>query len=554
MEVLFLPINQKITVNHGENLFQASREHGIDLGGVCSGGKTCGKCKVLITKGNTSPLALEELNTLTEEEIRRGMRLACCFSCTQDTCVILLDTNITKAHAKTDMNCSSSDVYNGNVNNSNEKLRNEKLSNEKPDNENTSIYDSKNLSGSYGVAIDIGTTQVAALLWDIEKRCVLCEKSEPNPQYLYGMDVISRITFGSKSNANAEVLCKLIQKCCNQIINQMVSETNVNPKKIESIVVVGNTTMIHIFLERPLSNLLKVPFSNINYDGVECRAIDLGFLEYKDALIYVLPGIHGHVGSDTMGCIIEKNLHSIKGITLLVDIGTNGEIVLAKDGKIVVCSTAAGPAFEGATLQQGMVAKEGAITSVRIVGDKISVDYIGSDKENSYPIGICGTGVLEALAEFYANGYMDSTGRLLNEYGLENCVTLYNDDYHRVVLTQKDIREIQLAKGAIYAGIILLLKDTGISIKDVDRIYLAGAFGSKTNYEKIIKIGLLPKVNINIIKSIGNAALNGASKFLLGDISKKDIDVIAANCSYLELATNDEFNEVFIDSISFPDI
>lgn len=528
MQVVFLPINRKITVNHGENLFHASREHGIDLGGVCSGGKTCGKCKVLITKGNTSSLALEELNTLTKEEIGRGMRLACCFLCTEDTCVILLDTNITN-HIKADMKCNDTNV-------------------------NASIDTNKELIGRYGVAIDIGTTQVAALLWDLEKRSVICEISEPNPQYLYGMDVISRITFGNKSTKNAEILSKLIRNCCNHIINQMVSEANIFPKNVKSIVVVGNTTMIHIFLERPLKDLLKVPFSNINYDFVECRAIDLGLLEYKDTPIYALPGIHGHVGSDTMGCIIEKKLNVMNGITLLVDIGTNGEIVLAKDGKMVVCSAAAGPAFEGATLQQGMVAKEGAITSVRIVDNKINIDYIGSDKENSYPVGICGTGVLEALAEFYTSGYMDNTGRLQGKYGSENYVTLYENSSHKIVLTQKDIREIQLAKGAIYAGIMLLLKNSGISINDVDRIYLAGAFGSKADYEKIIKIGLLPKVNINIMQSIGNAALNGASKFLLGDITKEEIEEIAPNCSYIELATDEEFNETFINSLSFPDI
>lgn len=523
MQVIFLPINRNIEVSNGENLLHAAREQGIDLGGVCSGAKTCGKCKVLITKGNSYPLAIEEENTLTKEEVKKGMRLACCFFCTEDTCVILLNDSIMNTRKKPDM-----------------KYLNKKLINREQE-------------CCYGVTIDIGTTQVASLLWDLENRQIVCEKSEPNPQYIYGMDVISRITFGSKSNKNAEILYDLIHQCCNQMIHDMVSEINNEPKSIKSIVIVGNTTMIHIFLKRPLKSLLKVPFSDINYDGVECIASNLGLLEYKEALVHVLPGIHGHVGSDTLGCIMEKKLINCKGITLLVDIGTNGEIVLAKDGKMIVCSAAAGPAFEGATLQQGMVAKDGAITSISIVDDKINVEYIGSSKENSYPVGICGTGVLDALSELYTNGYMDSTGRLQAQYGTQNYVTLYKDDYRKVVLTQKDIREVQLAKGAIYTAILLLLKNTGTSIDDVDRIYLAGAFGSKANYEKIIRIGLLPKVNINIIKSIGNAALNGASKFLLGDISKDEIKKIRDNCSYLELATNEEFNDTFINALSFPE-
>lgn len=535
MEVVFLPINHKIIVNHGENLFHAAREHGIDLGGVCSGGKTCGKCKVLITKGNTSPLIKEELDTLTKEEINKGIRLACCFSCIQDTCVILLGTNKNNSYVK-----SVDQVKENMKHHSDDVIKIDSNSYEP--------------NRSYGVAIDIGTTTVAAKLLDINNKQVLSEKSESNPQYLYGMDVISRITFGSKNAKNADILCNVIRNCCNGIINQMVGESEINPKNIKSIVVVGNTTMIHIFLKRPLNGLLKVPFLNIDYNGVEYKASDLGFMEYKNALLYALPGIHGHVGSDTMGCIIEKNMNKIEGTTLLVDIGTNGEIVLARDGNIMVCSTAAGPAFEGATLQQGMVAKDGAITTVRIIGNKISVDYIGSNNENSYPIGICGSGVLEALAEFYTYGYMDSTGRLQGQYGEDNYVTLYEDDYHKVMLTQKDIREIQLAKGAIYAGIMLLLNNSGINMDEVDRIYLAGAFGSKVSYEKVVKIGLLPNVNIDKIESIGNAALSGAIRYLLGDISKEEIKVIAANCCYLELATNEAFNETFINSISFPEI
>lgn len=533
MEVVFLPINHKIIVSHGENLFHAARENGIDLGGVCSGGKTCGKCKVLITKGNTSDLVKEELDTLSKEEITKGVRLACCFSCIQDTCVILLDTN--KNNVKSDNDIKS------NTKHDNTDVCNKKINCHDP-------------NKNYGVAIDIGTTTVVAKLWDINKRHVLSEKSESNPQYMYGMDVISRITFGSENAKNAEILCNVIRNCCNELINQMVREQEINPMNIKSMVVVGNTTMIQIFLNRSLNGLLKVPFINIDYKGVEYRASDLGFSEFKNALLYTLPGIHGHVGSDTMGCIIDKNINKMEGITLLVDIGTNGEIVLARDGKMVVCSAAAGPAFEGATLQHGMVAKDGAITAVNVIGNKISVDYIGSNNKHSYPKGICGSGVLEALAEFYTYGYMDSTGRLQGQYGADNYITLYEKEFHKVVLTQKDIREIQLAKGAIYAGIILLLNNSGISMDEVDRIYLAGAFGSKVNYEKVIKIGLLPYVSTDKIQSIGNAALNGASSYLLGDISKEEIDVIAANCSYLELATNDAFNETFINSISFPEI
>jgi uncharacterized 2Fe-2S/4Fe-4S cluster protein (DUF4445 family) len=238
----------------------------------------------------------------------------------------------------------------------------------------------------------------------------------------------------------------------------------------------------------------------------------------------------------------------------MIDIGTNGEIVLAKNGELYACSTAAGPAFEGASLYQGMRAMDGAISNVQIVNEKILINYIGAGRPDVYPIGICGSGVIEAAAEFLENGRMDDSGRLLGDAGVKNQVTLWQGKEGQVVLTQKDIRELQLAKGAIYAGMQLLLREAGVSLKELDKIFLAGAFGSNIDIKKAISIGLLPDINLNRIEYIGNGALNGASRLLLRDISRLEAEQIAKSTKHLELAQCEDFSSEFMKAVSFPKI
>ena len=523
MLITFLPKYKQIQVESGANLFEAAREHGIHLGGICSGQRYCGKCKALVTKGNSKNFEQEELTLLTKEERENGIRLACCFSVTQDTCVIIQVEH-----------------------NSEEMIDYPSMTSSGPDSQ------SNRLGDTYGIAVDIGTTSVVGELWDLAKKEKLAEASKHNPQSLYGSDVISRITFANSSIDHRNRLTELIRDCCNEIITDLITSARLCRLNVSSMVICGNTTMSHFFLGKSVENLMRTPFQGISYDKEVWKAADIHMDIKPDGEIYIMPGVSGHVGSDTLGCIVFTKLASAKGTLLMVDIGTNGEIVLAKDGMLIACSTAAGPAFEGASLQQGMRASDGAISKVVIHQDKIDLDYIGSDKPGVLPKGICGSGLIEAVSELLANHWLDDTGRLLGEAGETNQVTLWKDAEHMVILTQKDIRELQLAKGAIYAGIQLLLQKMQITTKEIDKIYLAGAFGSNVNLKKALNIGLLPKIDLEQIEYVGNGALSGASMLLLGEVSRMEAEDISSNIRHLELAECDDFSEEFMKALSFP--
>ncbi len=543
MLVTFLPMNKKIQINAGSNLFHAAMENGIDFGGVCSGNRTCGKCKAMITKGNNRKYSKEERKLLTEEERNSGIRLTCCFTITEDTCVII----------------------------SGKKEKQSQVSRKEDKIEDSfgNLLTNSLAKEHYGIALDIGTTSVAARLWNLDRKEFIDEISTKNPQSLYGADVITRITYANSSGDNVRRLAYLIRECCNTLLLRLSAEHNINTNQIEAAVITANTTMSHLFLGKSVEKLAKVPFQGISYEGVKLKASDVGFQMHPNGQVYVMPGIAGHVGSDTLGCILAKDLNHAKGNHLLVDIGTNGEIVLAKEGELMVCSTAAGPAFEGASLHQGMRAIEGAISKVNIRNNLIEVELIGPEKGSAltysmnrngkavgeigdiYPIGICGSGVIEAISELLNNHIMDETGRLLGQEGDNNYVTLWKHHDKEVILTQKDIRELQLAKGAIYTGIMLLLKEAELSKLQLNYIYLAGAFGSNIDLKKAVHIGLLPPIEPDRINYIGNGALDGASKVLLGQISKAETESISKKIKHLELALCKEFQEEFLKAVNF---
>ena len=543
MLVTFLPMNKKIQINAGSNLFHAAMENGIDFGGVCSGNRTCGKCKAMITKGNNRKYSKEERKLLTEEERNSGIRLTCCFTITEDTCVII----------------------------SGKKEKQSQVSRKEDKIEDSfgNLLTNSLAKEHYGIALDIGTTSVAARLWNLDRKEFIDEISTKNPQSLYGADVITRITYANSSGDNVRRLAYLIRECCNTLLLRLSAEHNINTNQIEAAVITANTTMSHLFLGKSVEKLAKVPFQGISYEGVKLKASDVGFQMHPNGQVYVMPGIAGHVGSDTLGCILAKDLNHAKGNHLLVDIGTNGEIVLAKEGELMVCSTAAGPAFEGASLHQGMRAIEGAISKVNIRNNLIEVELIGPEKGSVltysmnrngkavgeigdiYPIGICGSGVIEAISELLNNHIMDETGRLLGQEGDNNYVTLWKHYDKEVILTQKDIRELQLAKGAIYTGIMLLLKEAELSKSQLNYIYLAGAFGSNIDLKKAVHIGLLPPIEPDRINYIGNGALDGASKVLLGQISKAETESISKKIKHLELALCKEFQEEFLKAVNF---
>jgi len=502
MKVMFLPIGKQIESEKEICLMDIMRELDTDVDFVCGGNGTCGKCRVLVTKGNDKILSESEKQHITEEERMKGYRLACKFIVREDTCVILEHTKLIEAR--------------------------EKLSKEVK-------YDEKEY---FSVAVDLGTTTIEAAFLDSSNNIVKVMQ-QANPQRDFGLDVIARLTFSLASKENEKLLSQKVKDCIESMCMQFCMEYGTSMEKMKKIVVLGNSTMISIFLNLDLEGLAKYPFG-VDYNGNVYKGSQVGFSKLVDCDIILPALIGGHVGSDTLGCIVATELYQQKGTHLLVDIGTNGEIVLLNNGKITVCSTAAGPAFEGGGIRQGMRAKTGAIWKVKLEGDTIKLFVVGGGK----PFGICGSGLLDAIYVLLVKENISSTGHLVKE-------KVWLDAERRVALWQEDIRQVQLAKAAIYTGMKTLLKSQDMDFVNVDKLWIAGAFGSNLSLESACGIGLLPKMDTELVKTIGNGSLQGGIKLLRGEITLEKMDLISKDCRHLELAQSEIFREEYIKQIDF---
>lgn len=422
-------------------------------------------------------------------------------------------------------------------------------------------------SSAYGLAVDIGTTSVAVMLIDLENGWIKGVESSLNEQVAYGFDVISRIDYSSKGSENLKELQRRIVQGINQLIGQLSKEYRIVSGEIYEMVVVGNTTMMHLFLGLEAKNMALSPYISATTNPHSLPARELGLDIHPAGEIHVLPGIASFVGSDTVAVILATSLHRSRKTILAIDLGTNGEVALAYKGRLYVASTAAGPAFEGGGIQYGMRAVKGAISSFSLENGEISYGVIG----NTAPKGICGSGLIDIVASLYKAHIINNTGRLLsrNELGggdpmireigkrireKENKreFLLYSDYYGKeVVLTQQDIRQLQLAKGAVHAAVQVLKQIAGLQDQDIEKILLAGTFGNYVNAENAITIGLLPNLAPKDVKFIGNAALEGAMKALVNSSYRKLALRIARDSKYIELSGRSDFQEEFIYSLEF---
>lgn len=418
----------------------------------------------------------------------------------------------------------------------------------------------------FGIAFDIGTTTIGAMLFDLEKQKQLETETCVNPQRMAGSDVISRIYYCRKSRENRERLKHLVVEKMDELAEAMCSRAeteSITPVLVKKVTAVGNTAMCEILLGLSLDGLAAAPFHKEYSGSVTGPGSEFGFSFLKEAQITVLPSIEGYVGSDALAVYTYvRNKDERKNI-LAVDIGTNGEILLLGEKKVYACSTAAGPALEGAAVYQGMGAAPGAIEEVNILGSfprqDISCKVIGG----GIPLGICGSGLVDALAVLKKLKVMDSSGYLLNsrearrtgvpekicrrlftEKG-ENRILL-TDEKTSVYLTAGDIRQLQLAKGAIRAGIEILLKKEGINKDRLSHIYLAGAFGSYIKIDRAAEIGLLPDISRERMSHTGNCAGTGAVMALLSEKTVKEMEKRAEEIRHVELAGEEAFQEYFL--------
>ncbi|MCL1982801.1 MAG: ASKHA domain-containing protein [Clostridiales bacterium] len=434
------------------------------------------------------------------------------------------------------------------------------------DNEFEKSLEGDRRSRCFGLSFDVGTTTVVGMLWNLVSGELAGVKAEANPQAAHGADVISRIVFAGEKDGNLAVLQSEIIGCMNRIAGTLSESLKIPREDILDAVACGNTTMSHLIIGACPSGLARAPFAPAFYGAVNRNAASLGLKINPAANLALLPNIAGHVGSDVTSGLLSAGIMHKEGVHLLIDIGTNGEIVLCADGKAAACSTAAGPAFEGATVSQGMRAAAGAIERVDIGAAGVEVGVIGGLR----PSGICGSGIIDAVSELFRAGLMDKTGRLYTaEAALQKGSPAEAAQHLRegkagrefllagdgasgdVAVTQKDIREVQLAKAAMRAGIALMLKGFGLIEADIQHIYVAGAFGSHIRTESAIGIGLIPDIGKEKVLHIGNAAGVGAGMALLSDAARKEAAQTVLGVRHVELAADPLFQEVYLGAMAF---
>jgi uncharacterized 2Fe-2S/4Fe-4S cluster protein (DUF4445 family) len=405
-----------------------------------------------------------------------------------------------------------------------------------------------------GLAIDIGTTTVVVKLADMKTGDVLATAAGLNPQLYFGDDVISRIAYASTGEKLNE-LNKLVVHCINKLIAGCCAGVKAEPGDIYETCVVGNTAMNHIFLRLPVNQLGQAPYKAFSLDAKDLSPGELGLNVNPRGNVHCVANIAGFVGADTTAVALAAELDKAGEMSLAIDIGTNGEVVLGTRDKLFAASCAAGPAFEGARIACGSRAAEGAIEAMIFSDGSIELDVIGA----GMPRSLCGSGLIDAVAVLLDMSVIDSTGRFTGHSAIGQvedapAFILSRGDKGEpgVYLTQNDIREVQLAKAAIRAGIRLLEERLSIDDSDIKQVFLAGAFGNYIRPQSAVRIGMLPTVEIERIQSIGNAASSGAQLILLSQNCRNLAKDLAKKIQYIEIAHDADFGSAFADSIPFP--
>lgn len=594
-KVTVLTSDKKIVLeaDKGINLLHLLRENNINIASPCGGNRTCGKCKVKI-KGGSDDLTGSELKLLREDEIKMGCRLACAFTVIDDLKIELLEEG--KLEVLTEGLEFKIDF--------NPPLKVHKLLNYESDEENslshldilyretsTDNIDSTLLKkipeitgeeevsllkyrdkiislnkGSikkvFGLAVDIGTTTVAIYLINLLSGKELDVVSFHNPQKRYGADVISRINYVHNDNKKLKEMQDILIEELNQSIKKITLKNNLRRDDIYLMTVVANTIMSHFLLGVNPVSLSRAPYRPIFTNLMEISPLEIGLEINSRGIIQLLPAVSSYVGSDIIADLLVTDFSSEEW-NLLIDIGTNGEIVLGNKRKLLACSAAAGSAFEGANITFGTAGVSGAISSFAITeGGEFSYETI-ADKS---PVGICGSGLIDLVAEMVKNDILTGTG-MFNENLAENILSkmrtykgmkaleIVKADSTAIntpiMLTQKDVRELQLAKGAIAAGINILFKEAGILYQDIENIYLAGGFGSFIKPISACRIGLFPKDMEDKIIKIGNGAGLGARNYLLDKTQLEKTISLLDKIKYLELSLRKDFQEEFMNSMEF---
>lgn len=592
------PVGRRIEIAPGTSILEAAQEAGVGLVSLCGGDGWCESCLVRVVKGRVSPPTPAEHDILWENELTEGFRLACQTIPESDVKIDIPPESLTTPQRlqiegqgidiAPDLRVQPVDVVIDppslyDLRSDHTRLKDalaqqgyQKTSVGLPlladlsdrlreaewrvrvalrHNEIISVLPPE--SRLFGLAVDIGTTKLAAYLLDFDTGETVAKTGEMNPQIAYGEDVISRIAYTREHDDGRQVMQAKLVETINEMVLRMGTELGVSGELIVDAVVVGNTAMHHLFAGLPVQQLALAPYVPSISDPMEIRATDIGLRLAPGAMITLLPNIAGYVGADHVAAILATDLWQTDKTSLAVDIGTNTEITLAANGRLLSCSCASGPAFEGAHIRDGMRAAPGAIERVQIVEGKVHTYTIG----NELPVGLCGSGILDAVAEMRVAGILSDKGALQSTHPLVRpgrngklaeflLVPAEQTGHgHDVTMNRKDVNEIQLAKAAIRAGLDILMAEAGIESGDIEDFIVAGAFGTYIDIPNAIRVGMFPDLPIRRFRQVGNAAGIGARQVLLSTKQLGAATKIIEEIEYIELTTHPSFQDEFLEAM-----
>ena len=595
-EIEFEPVGRRGQCQDNESLLACAHRLGVGIISLCGGGGTCHSCKVRVLSGTASQPTSSELEVFSSQELSDGWRLAC-QTCPASDCRVSVpagsmtapqriqvegweikirpepsvrayqlqlpspslsdpqpdaDRLLEALNKEYQLNCSQVDI--DVLHSISPQLRSWKWQCQATVRNDEVIALGPWPSHELGLAIDLGTTKIAGYLVDLNDGRTLVAKGIMNPQISYGEDVISRIKYALDSSTEGIRLQKLVVEALDELASTLCGEVGANVEEIVEAVVVGNTAMHHLFLGLPVEQLAYSPFVPAVSRALDVKARDLGLHIARGAYVHLLPNIAGFIGADHVAMLLATEVWQAAGVQVAIDIGTNTEVSLVNNGNLSSVSCASGPAFEGAHIRDGMRAASGAIERLRIVEDSVQYQTI----DEASPVGICGSGILDAIAQLYLVGIINQHGRMKeNHPRVRTCKNQREfvlvseeerDGQPAIAITQQDIRELQLAKAAIRAGIRLLLEANGRSEAEIEQIIIAGAFGSYIDVLSAVTIGMLPSLPLDHFRQVGNAAGMGAKLALISGSKRSEAQNIASRVRYIELSTVPNFMQTFIQA------
>lgn len=615
--VVFQPSGRRGVIHSSKTLLEASRELGVDIEAPCGGAEICGKCKVKIEVGShLTSVTEKEKKMLTPEELAENYRLACCAKIQGNVVVfvpkesrgseqVILENGRTPAFNLNpaikkyyiELNKPTLEDFRDDFTRVKEELQSKFAQVDKEisidycallalptilrkggwkvtvtlwNNREIILIEPGEITKAYGIAVDIGTTTIAAYLCDLITGKVLTQSSSMNSQVRYGDDVLSRITYCMMNDEGLARLHQLIIKDINHLIMRMTQDAGIVTDAVLEMVLVFNPTMHHIVLHIDPQYMGSAPFTSVIRKALNIKARELAITIARSGYIHCLPIEAGFVGADNVSVLIAEEPYKQDKMALIIDIGTNGEINFGNKDGMLSASCATGPALEGAQIKHGMRAAPGAIERVKIDPDTMEpeIKVIGETSYSNIPQkniakGICGSGIIDAVAELFKASIIGTDGSFNKKIdvprlrqavdGKTEYVLVWARDTaidQDITITQKDIRAVQMAKAALYAGAKILMKKRGVD--KVDTVILAGAFGSYIDKENALVIGLFPNCDLQYVVSVGNAAGEGAKLALL-DINKRlESQEIADFMQFVETANEGDFQTHYLDAMYFP--